>query len=24
VIPVDGGLSVGSTTMAREFCEAEF
>jgi NAD(P)-dependent dehydrogenase (short-subunit alcohol dehydrogenase family) len=24
VIPVDGGLSVGSTTMAREFCGAEF
>jgi NAD(P)-dependent dehydrogenase (short-subunit alcohol dehydrogenase family) len=24
VLPVDGGLSVGSTTMAREFCGAEF
>jgi NAD(P)-dependent dehydrogenase (short-subunit alcohol dehydrogenase family) len=24
VIPVDGGLSVGSVTMAREFCGAEF
>jgi NAD(P)-dependent dehydrogenase (short-subunit alcohol dehydrogenase family) len=24
VVPVDGGLSVGSTTMAREFCGAEF
>jgi NAD(P)-dependent dehydrogenase (short-subunit alcohol dehydrogenase family) len=24
VIPVDGGLSVGSATMAREFCGAEF
>ena len=24
VIPVDGGLSVGSTTMAQEFCGAEF
>lgn len=24
VLPVDGGLSVGSATMAREFCGAEF
>ncbi|MCB5175086.1 SDR family oxidoreductase [Microvirga sp. SM9] len=24
ILPVDGGLSVGSTTMAREFCGAEF
>ncbi|RDI62621.1 SDR family oxidoreductase [Microvirga subterranea] len=24
VLPVDGGLSVGSTTMAREFCGADF
>jgi Dehydrogenases with different specificities (related to short-chain alcohol dehydrogenases) len=24
VLPVDGGLSVGSTTMAREFCGEEF
>jgi NAD(P)-dependent dehydrogenase (short-subunit alcohol dehydrogenase family) len=24
VIPVDGGLSAGSTTMAREFCGVEF
>ena len=24
VLPVDGGLSAGSTTMAREFCGAEF
>lgn len=24
ILPVDGGLSVGSTTMAREFCGVEF
>lgn len=24
ILPVDGGLSVGSTTMAREFCGEEF
>lgn len=24
VVPVDGGLTAGSTTMAREFCGAEF
>ena len=24
ILPVDGGLSVGSTTMAREFCGADF
>jgi NAD(P)-dependent dehydrogenase (short-subunit alcohol dehydrogenase family) len=24
VLPVDGGLTAGSTTVAREFCGAEF